>query len=733
MRGQKQVELFGTVESITYRNETNGYTVLDLSSQGELVTVVGNFPALACGEELRLLGFWTKHSSYGRQFKAEELIQRSLPSTTADLLKYLSSGVIKGVGPATATKIVESFGEETFNVLENDPMRLSTVKGISLNKAKNIIDSFNKQFALREVMMALERYGMSPTEVMKTYAAFGADSVEMVKDNPYILCEELVGLDFVRVDSLAELIAGTSDAGQRNASGIKYIVKHNLSNGHTCLPREKLVGPAQALLGINEEETQAALDFLIENKALVERHLSGRAFVFLPDIYLAERSIADHFKIMLRFPPAGRETLDAEIKRIEIKQGFDFAQKQRLAIKTAVEKGILILTGGPGTGKTTTINGIVKMFEICGYDVALTAPTGRAAKRMSELTGREAKTIHRLLEVEWDKDDNQIFARNSANPLRENAVIVDELSMVDVTIFANLMSALPLGCRLVMVGDYDQLPPVGAGNVLQDLIASEHLPVVQLNEIFRQAMESLIVQNAHKIVQGKAPQLDIKDKDFFFIERSNIYDAAAEVCNLCAKRLPAAYGYSPTSDIQILTPSRKGETGTANLNSLLQNALNPAAKGKAEIIVAGKTLRRGDKVMQVKNNYDISWTRGREEGLGVFNGDVGILESIDRKSQSLEVIFDDRLAVYSFEEAADLEMAYAMTVHKSQGNEFEAVIMPVIGLVPQLAYRNLLYTAVTRAKQILILVGSSGQIMQMVANDKKARRYSALSHFMNWD
>ena len=404
-----------------------------------------------------------------------------------------------------------------------------------------------------------------------------------------------------------------------------------------------------------------------------------------------------------------------------------------MAIKTAVEKGILILTGGPGTGKTTTINGIVKMFEICGYDVALTAPTGRAAKRMSELTGREAKTIHRLLEVEWDKDDNQIFARNSANPLRENAVIVDELSMVDVTIFANLMSALPLGCRLVMVGDYDQLPPVGAGNVLQDLIASEHLPVVQLNEIFRQAMESLIVQNAHKIVQGKAPQLDIKDKDFFFIERSNIYDAAAEVCNLCAKRLPAAYGYSPTSDIQILTPSRKGETGTANLNSLLQNALNPAAKGKAEIIVAGKTLRRGDKVMQVKNNYDISWTRGREEGLGVFNGDVGILESIDRKSQSLEVIFDDRLAVYSFEEAADLEMAYAMTVHKSQGNEFEAVIMPVIGLVPQLAYRNLLYTAVTRAKQILILVGSSGQIMQMVANDKKARRYSALSHFMNWD
>lgn len=732
MDSKEQVEIIGLVENITYRNETNGYTVLDISSDGELVTVVGNFPTIACGEELRLLGFWTEHSSYGKQFKAV-LVERSMPTSSADLLKYLSSGVIKGIGPATATKIIEHFGQEAFEVLENDPLRLSTVKGISYAKAQKIVESFKSQFALREVMISLERFGMTPSEIMKTYTAYGPYSVDVVTQNPYSLCDDAVGLDFIRVDALAQKITESYDELNRNASGIRYIVKHNLANGHTCLPREKLTAPAGALLGIGEEETQRALDFLLANRTLVESEIDGRNFVFLPEIYEAEKSIAERFKLMLRFPPAGRATLESEINSIEKRQGIKFEDRQRLAIKTAVEKGILILTGGPGTGKTTTINGIVRLFEICGYDVALAAPTGRAAKRMSELTGKEAKTIHRLLEVEWDKDEKQTFARNSSNPLRENAVIIDELSMVDITVFASLLSALPLGCRLVMVGDYDQLPPVGAGNVLQDLIAGGLLPVVKLEEIFRQSMESLIVRNAHRIVRGELPILDVRDKDFFFIERLNVFDAVKEVSDLCSKRLPAAYGYSPTTDIQILCPSRKGETGSVNLNKILQATLNPPAKNKPEYSFGATTLRLGDKVMQTKNNYDIAWKKGREEGFGVFNGDVGILKMIDRSSQTLEVLFDDRTAVYTFEQAVDLENAYAMTVHKSQGNEFEAVIIPLVGLVPQLAYRNLLYTAVTRAKKILIIVGSSAQVAQMVANDKKTRRYSALRYFLTED
>ncbi|MBS7361227.1 MAG: Flp pilus assembly complex ATPase component TadA, partial [Oscillospiraceae bacterium] len=435
-------------------------------------------------------------------------------------------------------------------------------------------------------------------------------------------------------------------------------------------------------------------------------------------------------KQLLKFPPAGRPAPEKEVDRLEKQTGIKYGKRQREAIITAVEKGMLILTGGPGTGKTTTLNGILRFFEEDGLKVALAAPTGRAAKRMSEVTGRNAKTIHRLLEVEWDKNDRPQFSRNARNPLEANAVILDELSMVDITLFSSFLEALPIGCRLIMVGDSDQLPPVGAGNVLHDLISSGEIPVVELKEVFRQAMESLIVENAHRIVKGDAPLLIVSDKDFFFIQNESPFLAAKTVTDLCTARLPKAYGYSPLDNIQVICPSRMGDSGTYNLNRMLQSALNPQDAAKAEITVAGTVFREGDKVMQTRNNYNIEWTSSDSEGTGIFNGDIGMLRKIDMRTRTVDIMFDDRKAVFPFESLQELELAYAVTVHKSQGNEFDVVVMPVAGVPPRLAYRNLLYTGVTRAKKMLVLVGSKRQVCAMAANDKKARRYSALEHFL---
>ena len=729
MREHEKIRISGVVSHVTFTNKENGFTVLELESGDELVTAVGVMPELNAGELLELSGYWDFHASFGRQFKVE-MCERRMPASAGDILRYLSSGGVKGIGPKTAVKVVERFGEETFEVLENEPERLAQIKGISLEKAKEISADFKKQFAVREIMIALERYGMTTAECVAAFRVFGARASDIITRNPYALCSEGVGFSFSRAETVAQALPSPPDKGYRLQAGVLHVMSHNLSNGHTCIPRDKLFAPCAELLSTNDDTVDITIDELVGSGRLVSRDINGREFLFLPYIYKAEKNAAEHIKQLLKFPPAGRPAPEKEVDRLEKQTGIKYGKRQREAIITAVEKGMLILTGGPGTGKTTTLNGILRFFEEDGLKVALAAPTGRAAKRMSEVTGRNAKTIHRLLEVEWDKNDRPQFSRNARNPLEANAVILDELSMVDITLFSSFLEALPIGCRLIMVGDSDQLPPVGAGNVLHDLISSGEIPVVELKEVFRQAMESLIVENAHRIVKGNAPILNVSDKDFFFIQNESPFLAAKTVTDLCTARLPKAYGYSPLDNIQVICPSRMGDSGTYNLNRMLQSALNPQDTAKAEITVAGTVFREGDKVMQTRNNYNIEWTSSDSEGTGIFNGDIGMLRKIDMRTRTVDIMFDDRKAVFPFESLQELELAYAVTVHKSQGNEFDVVVMPVAGVPPRLAYRNLLYTGVTRAKKMLVLVGSKRQVCAMAANDKKARRYSALEHFL---
>lgn len=727
---QEFVEIQGTVEDVIFHNEESGFTVIELTTEDEYITAVGILPEVSAGEELRLKGTWVTHQTFGRQFRAE-LCERKLPSNAADLYKYLASGAVSGIGAKTAQKIIERFGDESFEILENHPEKLTVIKGISLQKAEKMSQSFNEQFAVRQIMISLERFGMKPFECLKAYKAFGANVVDIIKLNPYELCSDPINMSFDRVEAIAEELPVQPDVLFRRKAGVIHVIKHNLNNGHTCLPRRKLTLPCCQLLESENEVIESVIDCLLDEKRLISKFIDDEEFLFLPHIYSAESSCAERIKIMLRFPPAGKPTLLQDIDNIERTECIIYDENQRKAIITAVEKGLLILTGGPGTGKTTTLNGIIKLLESDGLSVSLAAPTGRAAKRMSEITGKEAKTIHRLLEVEWDKNDNPYFSRNLKNPIKADALIVDELSMVDVVLFANLLNALPLGCRLIMVGDSNQLPAVGAGNVLHDLIDSGVLPVVELNKVFRQAMKSRIVTNAHDIVNGKMPDLNSKDNDFFFMKRDGNLSAMKTIVELCSARLPKAYGFSPLSDIQVLCPSRKGETGSVYLNKALQSVLNSPSESKNEITTGGRIFREGDKVMQIKNNYDILWMRNDEEGSGVFNGDIGIIKKIDKISSTMRVVFDDdKEALYSFDGATELEHAYAMTVHKSQGNEFNAVIMPVFSVVPNLCYRNLLYTAVTRAKKLMILVGSEDVVRTMTENDSKMKRYSALKYFL---
>lgn len=727
----QQEKIIATVERVTYRNALNGFCVVEMNSRDDFFTAVGELPEVAAGEELQIVGSWTTHGTFGRQFKIETF-SRSLPDTSAKLFAYLSSGAVKGVGPKLAMKIIQRFGERTFDILENDPERLAEIKGISQRSAKEISQEFVRQFAMRKVLIELENYGITPSESTSIYKYFGAGALNTVRQNPYVLCNMEQGFSFTRVEELVEKMQLSPDPVYRNTAGILHVVRHNLyNNGHTCLPRRKMLAPCAALLSLTEDEADIAIDSLLEGHLLFSEMLNGEEFLFLPDIYMAEREIAERMKTILRFPPAGFANLEKEIDRSEENNQMFYADAQREAVRLACEKGLLILTGGPGTGKTTAVRAVIDVFEQKGLRVLLAAPTGRAAKRMSDVTGREAKTIHRLLEVEWNDHDKPVFGRNAQYPLEAEALIVDEMSMVDCSLFASLLDAVAFGCRLVLVGDADQLPSVGPGNVLNDLIASEKLPVVCLTEIFRQAQQSLIVTNAHRIIGGDMPVLDEKKSDFFFMPRNDSVAAADCIADLVVRRLPAAYGFSPINDIQVLCPSKKGTCGTMNLNKILQELLNPKDRVKNEITVSSaRFFREGDKVMQTRNNYDIPWEKDGESGQGIFNGDVGILEFINYAAGLLKIRFDDRVAQYPTDHMADLELAYAVTVHKSQGSEFDCVVIPVCDVPPQLCYRNLLYTAVTRAKKLEVMVGRQGVIEAFAANDRSHRRYSALESFL---
>lgn len=726
-------EIKGIVEKITYRNESNAYTVAEVRIESESQTVVGVMPFLTEGDEAVFYGTYTVHPSYGEQFKAESF-ERKTPQNSAAVLRYLSSGTIKGIGPATAQKIVEKFGADTLEIIQNRPQDLAAIKGITLAKAKQISEEYQKQYGVRDIMIMLSRYGVTPDKCLAIYRRFGDKSTDMIKSNPYALCEEGIDFRFETAEDIAEDFSFDKNSELRVSAGVEYVLRKNLANGHTCLPREKLCDVAVKLLECKRDTVEDCCDRLTECFRVKTKTVNGTEYLSIPEYYLAEEHIAARLVSVKRYIDRAVTVDSLEIENVERKLGIEFEDLQKQAIFEAFSSGILVLTGGPGTGKTTTLNAIISLFENRNLDLELAAPTGRAAKRMTELTGREAKTIHRLLEVEWTDGDKQQFSRNEKNPLNCDVIIVDEASMIDALLFDSLLKALRLSCRIILVGDSDQLPAVGAGNVLNDILSSDIFPSIRLKKVFRQAVKSKIVTNAHAIIKGENPDFSSKESDCFFLRRQDRFAVSNTVIELVSERLPNAYGFDPIRDIQVLCPSRLTETGTVNLNNILQSTLNPNTSGKQQLAFKGIYLREGDKVMQIKNNYDLQYRRDNGEyGTGVFNGDVGFITDIDKRGGILKVRFDDRIVTYFSEDLGQLELAYAVTVHKSQGSEYDCVVLPLFDVPQKLKYRNLLYTAVTRAKKLLVAVGNDTVWADMVANDRKTLRYTMLKQFLKED
>ena len=718
----------GTVESVIYQNQENGYTVLRLDGgEGQTLTVVGCMPGVAPGEGIAVEGTWTRHASYGEQFKAEA-VERRTPAGTKAIFDYLSSGAVKGIGAATARRMVEEFGEETLTVLEEHPERLTQIKGITRKKALAMGENFRLQMGMRRLLEFLGEHEVPLQLAMPLYRKYGDRALEIIRGNPYLLVDGELGVEFSTADKLALSMGMEGDDPQRIEAGLLFELAHNLDNGHAFLPRRKLL-PATAQLIELEGETEAledALEALLERGEVIQETVANEEAVYLHDLYEAEQYVAFRLSEMARgeqVPPAG---LDGLIDRIQAEQGIVYAPQQRQAVELAAASQVMLLTGGPGTGKTTSLRGVLALFEQLGLETALAAPTGRAAKRLGELCGMEAATIHRLLETQYDPHSGRlVFAHDEDDPLRADAVIVDETSMVDILLMRGLLSALRPECRLILVGDPDQLPSVGPGNLFSDLIRSGVVPMVRLTEIFRQAAESAIVRNAHGVNRGELPDLRDNKHDFFFLRRKDPARAAETIVELVQTRLPNNMGIPP-EQIQVLSPTRKRVTGTAALNRAIQEAVNPPAPDRPERRFGEYVFRQGDRVMQVRNNYDVIWKDGLTTGMGVFNGDIGRIVEVDNRSELITVDFEGRLVEYTPDMLGELEPAYAITVHKAQGSEYRAVILSVSDGAPVLLTRGVLYTAITRARELLILVGDEDVVARMTANDRQQRRYSGL-------
>jgi len=649
-----------------------------------------------------------------------------MPETESEISAYLGSGAIKGLGPAIAKKIVKQFGTEALDIIDNDCMQLTVIKGITSDKALYISNEYHKITGVNEVIKFLGEYNFGPAHAISVWSAFEHDSIKQIKTNPYILCTSGIDIDFRSVDRMAADLGFDAENSDRVRAGIVYVLHENANAGHTCLPTEKLRESVCDNLGIERRQFESCLDDCEEKDWVVRITLGKREFVYLPEYYLAETYIAKKLAFMLRTSAQYEKDYSDEIRGVEFSENIQYEDLQRAAISACLTGSVFILTGGPGTGKTTTLNGVIKILKAQKKRILLCAPTGRAAKRMSDLTGEPARTIHRLLEVDFTAKGELKFKRNETNPLPADVVIADEMSMVDALLMCSLVRAIKPTSKFIMVGDSNQLPSVGAGNVLKDLIASHYIPSVELKEIFRQAAQSLIVTNAHRIVNGEFPVLDDRQNDFFFMNKSLESDIAELVIQLAKQRLPDTYGFSPIDDIQVLCPTKMGMAGTKELNKQLQSALNPPSQNKAELKFFDVIFRTGDKVMQTKNDYDVLWTKNNEKGSGIFNGDIGIIRSVDRFSQNVTIDFEGRVAIYTSEMLRRLEHAYAITIHKSQGSEYDAVIIPITAFTHNLLYRNLLYTGVTRAKKMIIVIGTKELVKTMVDNNRKMLRYSLL-------
>lgn len=728
MTDQDMEILQGTISAVVYQNYENGYSVLRLSvGGGQSVTVVGTIPLPVVGEQLMVTGRWSNHSSYGRQFEAE-FLERLMPQSSMEILAYLSSRIIKGIGPKLAARIVDCFGDETLLVMERDPQRLSQVPGISREKALAIGEEFRLQVGMRQLMEFFAAHQLPAELAVRTYKLYGDSTMDLLYDDPYLLMDEGLDASFGAVDRFAIELGVAGDDPRRVEAGLLFELSYNLTAGHSFLPEQKLILATAQLLSVEAETVRKGIQRAQEGQRIVPDTLVGIRVDYLPQLYEAEQCCTQCLLSFAANSFPEPANLDSLVRRAAERGGLSYSSYQEQAIRDAATSGLLLITGGPGTGKTTVLRGILDLLGELHLRVLLAAPTGRAAKRLTEVTGEEASTIHRLLEAGIDQSTGKmVFARDEDNPLKCDAVIVDEMSMVDVLLLSSLLRAIPRGKRLILVGDPDQLPPVGPGFPFSDMLRSGVLPVVRLTEIFRQAQQSLIVMNAHRVNQGQLPELKTVTSDFFFMRRNSEEAVTSLIRDLCVTRLPKNMGIQP-SEIQVLSPTRKGGVGTAALNKLLQSALNPSDPEKREKAYGELIFREGDRVMQIRNNYDIVWkkTDGSAVGTGIFNGDVGTITAIEPKEELLRVRFDDREAEYDFTQLGELELAYAITVHKSQGSEYRAVILAAWNGSSYLLSRSILYTAITRARELLIIVGREETVAVMTENAKKNRRYTGL-------